>query len=521
MAISIRVPGVMLIAITFMFVGADFILNKKTRTQILNTPKGFSNLVITLIIITVASYFAGLIFFPYGLVAPLSNPIKAFNEMQKFSTNIRLLFDGQHIMSDNIPWNYIPQWIYITAPIIVLIGFVGFWVMMPFIKKYFKVSQVFYLLAFAVLFPWLYAGVIKQSPLYDGWRQFLFIYPPIVVGAGVFWDSLFELLKNKIIQGVLAVIMAGLIFLPVSWSVKNHPNEVVYFNEIEGGFGSGIDAAYGKYETDYYMNSMKQACNWFEKNVDLSKPIIVASNCVDPVYLYLTPYSKNIKVIYTRFDARAQKYWDYGIFYSRFVDHSQLDDNSWISKNTIHVVKADSTPLDIIVLRKDKSDYYGYQALKRNNVDSSIAYFKNAISADANNELAFYGLAQAYFQATKYDSVITTVSQVLKIYPNYENAILLMGVSQMRKGQLQQAMQSFGNLIAKDTTDNAAYDNLALCYLQQGNVEMGISYLNQSIKVNPDDIQAYYYLGTIYQRRGDMTTAKKYFDMVNQLKQPR
>ena len=516
MAISIRVPGVMLIVITFMFVGADFVLNKSFRASVLNTSKGFTNLVTTLAIITIASYFAGLIFFPYGLSSPISNPMKAFNEMQKFSTNIRLLFDGQHIMSDNIPCYYIPQWIYITAPIIVIAGFIGVWIELPFIKKYFKARHVFYVLAFAVVLPWLYAGVVKQSPLYDGWRQFLFIYPPIVVGAGVFWDSLFELLKNKIVQSALALGMAVLLFLPISWSIKNHPNEVVYFNEIQGG----IDGAYGKYETDYYMNSLKQACNWFEKNVDTSKPITVATNCANPVYYYLTAYSKNIKVIYTRFDARAQKSWDYGIFYSRFIDHTQLETNSWISKNTIHEVKADNTPLDIIVKRTDKSDFYGYEAMKKSKLDSAIAYFKEAIKADSNNELAYDGLAQCYFQSAKYDSAVTVVNGALKIYPGYENAILIKGVSLMRKGDLGNAAKSFNNLIAIDSTDNAAYDNLALCYLQQGNAEAGISYLNQAIKVNPDDIQAYYYLGTIYQRRGDNATAKKYFDVVNQLKQP-
>jgi glycosyltransferase involved in cell wall biosynthesis/tetratricopeptide (TPR) repeat protein len=514
MAISIRVPGVVLIVILFMCVGADFVLNTEFRNSLLSAPKGLTKIIRTLIIITLGSYFAGLLFFPYGLMSPITNPMKAFNEMQQFSTNIRVLFNGQSIMSDSIPWNYIPEWIYVTAPIIVLLGAVGVFFILPFIKMQYKTRYLLYLLVFAVFLPWLYAGVIKQSPMYDGWRQFLFIYPPIVVGAGVFWDGLYELLKSKFVHIAIALAMVTLLYLPVSWSVKNHPNEVVYFNELEGG----INHAYGNYETDYYMNSLNQACQWFEKNVDISKPVIVATNCANPVSYYLTQYSKNIKVTYVRFDERDKKDWDYGIFYSRFIDPEQVESNRWISKNTIHIIKADNAPLCIIVKRTDKSDFYASQAIKKNDLQTAILDYHQAIKADSNNDLAYTGLTIAYLQSSKFDSALAVAQNTLKIFPGYQSAIMITGVIKMQQGNLPQAAQIFGTLIGRDSTNSTAYFYLAKCYLQQGYTNLAIDDLNRDIKINTDDVNAYSALGSIYKQQGNTAIANQYFEIVNELK---
>jgi Flp pilus assembly protein TadD len=336
----------------------------------------------------------------------------------------------------------------------------------------------------------------------------------MVVGAGVFWDSLFELLKNKIVHIVVALAMVVLLYLPVSWSIKNHPNEVVYFNELEGG----IDNAYGNYETDYYMNSIKQACAWFEKNVPVSKPIIVGTNCNIPVGHYLTAYSKNITVSYVRFDDRDKKDWDYAIFYSRFIDPDQVGNNSWISKNVLHIVKADDAALCIIVKRTDKSDLYASQAMKKNDYQTAISYYKQAIKADSNNDLAYNGLTIAYLQSAKLDSALAVAQNTLKVFPGYESALMIIGVIKLQQGDAAQAAQTFASLIGKDSTNTNAYFYLAKCHMAQGYAQFAINDLTTDIRINPDDINGYYGLGGLYKQQGNNEMANQCFEIVNELK---
>ena len=63
--------------------------------------------------------------------------------------------------------------------------------------------------------------------------------------------------------------------------VKVHPNETVYFNELEGG----VKNAYGNYETDYYMNSIKPCADWLKKNVleNSKDTLIIGSNVIKPM----------------------------------------------------------------------------------------------------------------------------------------------------------------------------------------------------------------------------------------------
>ena len=83
--------------------------------------------------------------------------------------------------------------------------------------------------------------------------------------AALTFSGIYDHFKDvKVKYAVIAVLVIGL-FLPVKWVVANHPNQIVYFNEFTGG----IDGAYGHYETDYYMNSIKQAFFKLAKEKDL------------------------------------------------------------------------------------------------------------------------------------------------------------------------------------------------------------------------------------------------------------
>ncbi|MFI5135788.1 MAG: glycosyltransferase, partial [Chitinophagales bacterium] len=105
LAINMRVGGLLLIGMMFAFVIGNYILSKSFRHSYSADKKATSRTVKYLIIISVVGYFGGLIFWPYGLMAPLSNPFTALKEMANFSVGIRVLFDGKNLISDTIPWN--------------------------------------------------------------------------------------------------------------------------------------------------------------------------------------------------------------------------------------------------------------------------------------------------------------------------------------------------------------------------------------------------------------------------------
>ncbi|MBA2422214.1 MAG: glycosyltransferase [Chitinophagales bacterium] len=480
--IGIRVGGLLLIGILIVFLFTEYLFNAELRASIKYDVGVGGRMVKHVLLVVAAGYFGAMLFWPYGLLAPFSNPFTALKEMQNFSTNIRILFSGKHIMSNEIPWNYIPQWISITTPLIILSGAVLMMIGAFFLKKYFHRKHLI-LLLFVIIFPWSYS-VYKNSPLYDGLRHFLFIVPFITVLSALFYELLYKLFSKKMYRAAISIVLITGIMLPLSWSIRNHPNEYCYFNELVGG----INGAYGNYETDYWMNSTREASAWLKDHSTTSKASrkqIIATNCAEPVVYYFRNDTDKFKIIYVRYYSRAEKDWDYGIFYSRFIDQSQLKNKSWPNTHTIYKVMADDVPLSIVVERKDKSDLYAADAIGKKEFMKADSLYTRAAKYDPLNEEAWVGLGNAQLQLNKIKDAIQSLSQSLRIFPANAQTMSLLG----------------------------------LAYAQSGQTESAIAYLNQSLQVNPDNPQAYYYLGMIYQQKGDQETAQRYFDVVKQFQQ--
>lgn len=415
LAISIRIGGLILIPFLAAGIGLEYFFNWKDEYKL--SGQEIRKYVIRSIMACIAGYAVGLIFWPYGLEGPLDHPFNALGEMSQFSTGIRMLFDDKHIMSSNVPWYYIPKWISISSPIIILLGIYASPALF-FLKKY-KFHSLFFLF-FVALFPLLYV-IYKKSPLYDGWRHLFFIYPALVVISALTFCTFIDMIKSKYGQyAFVAVIVLGLL-LPTKWSIANYPNEVVYFNEFVGG----IDGAYGHYETDYYMNALKQAVYKLAKDKDLyhaRDTIRIGTNCIDPLWPYVWTINPKILCVYARYDDRYNKKWDYGLFYSRFISKDLLQGNYFPPKDAYSTIKADNTPLYAIMnwTEADNAVYTGGQYMQAKDYVNAAAHYGIAMTLDPNDETIYSNYAIALFSTQNIDSVkkaIDVISRGIKMDP--------------------------------------------------------------------------------------------------------
>jgi hypothetical protein len=102
------------------------------------------------------------------------------------------------------------------------------------------------------------AYVITQHPaMYDGYRHFLFILPPIFIACGLALDALWSHLRAPVAQALigLALLLPGLLGL-----VRLHPYPYAYYNEFAGG----INGAFRRYETDYWLTCYKETVEALE-----------------------------------------------------------------------------------------------------------------------------------------------------------------------------------------------------------------------------------------------------------------
>jgi len=210
--------------------------------------------------------------------------------------------------------------------------------------------------------------------------------------------------------------------LPAKWCLANHPNEIVYFNELVGG----IDGAYSHYETDYYMNSLKQASYKLAKMKDLfntKDTVTIASNAIEPVIQYFKRINPKIICVYIRYYQRYEKKWDYALIYTRFIDKdilkSENGETYFPPKNTIEVIKADNTPLCAIVQADpEQAAYRAIEYMKAKNYDSAEVWYQKALAKDPNDETSHINYAITLANKGNINGAIAVVNKKLKITPN-------------------------------------------------------------------------------------------------------
>ncbi|MEP7268941.1 MAG: tetratricopeptide repeat protein, partial [Saprospiraceae bacterium] len=313
-----------------------------------------------------------------------------------------------------LPWNYLLHWIIRTIPLFSIIGILFFLRLVKFRSKDLPFIEIFVLL-FSMLFPIVYA-IYKHSTLHDGWRHFIFIYPSLLALAATGWYWWFTSFRSKLMTIISASILCLLLAENLIANVTLHPYEYIYFNPFFGG----LKKAYGNFETDYWMLSVKEASEWLLKNELLetkSSPIRIATNCYYPASIYLDDSLSNRKTVYTRYYDKSSLDWDYGIFYSRFIDRDQLLTHVWPPKGTIHTIQADGIPICAIVKRENKEDFLGMTSFGKNDFLSAIQHLEISYKYDPMNEEVSSTLATIYKNQCEYAKAEKVIISSLRAHP--------------------------------------------------------------------------------------------------------
>ncbi|MES2619228.1 MAG: tetratricopeptide repeat protein [Bacteroidota bacterium] len=477
LAMGIRIGGLLLIPYTFLFYGlAMWSIYGLGGLLDLSSFKGRVWPSFKLVLFaTVLGYFSSLIFWPYGLVSPFSHPFEALNVAEKFPVNIKILFEGKHIQSTEVPWYYIPKWLLISTPLFGIIGLAYSLSLISVMRKQKKFLPLGFLF-FTLVFPIGYV-VYKKSGLYDSMRHFFFVYPSIIILAGLSFSYMIGLLPRKLKYVAVGVILV-LIALPARFMFANHPNQYVYFNEIVGG----IKGAFGNYETDYYMNSVKQSADWLKKNEPLKRvngqKLRITSNAVAPCNFYFKKDSADVAVGYTSYRTRNEKDDDYEILYCRFVDRQLLLSGCFPPEQTIHTIYADGVPLSCVVKKSDKSVYEGTQLMNRGDYEGALKLFEPYANKYPKNDVVLSNLGLCYLNAQRLDDAILALNQSLSLNSENSNAGYFLGLAYFYKKDFTKAASILTGLVKENPYFAPPYQVLAQCMMQLGDMASANTYLN-------------------------------------------
>ncbi|MGK0366293.1 MAG: tetratricopeptide (TPR) repeat protein [Saprospiraceae bacterium] len=511
LAIATRAGGLMI----FGFLGLFFLMDYWDKRKIKTEQNLITSYLKNGLILVSTSYVLALLYWPFGLVNPIVHPMEALGEFSKLGVRIRVLFAGESIMTDSEPWYYIPMWMYRTIPLFVTIGFLGSFL---FVKKYVlqHKSLPISLLYFVTLFPLAFIAA-KESLLHDGWRHLIFVYPPMVVAAVLFWINLDKLtIGKKYLQYGLYAILGLLMLEPASYIVRNSAYPYTYFQPFVGG----ISGNYGHYETDYWGVSVKQAVKWLEDENIISEnmrdTVTIASSFQYPADVYLKKYDK-VKTKYTRFQGRYSKDWDYAIFPTRFINAGQLL-KSFPPSKAVHTVEANGVPLSIIINDKDKYTYRAEKALQQRDTIYAIDQFQKELTTNADNEQAWLGMADAYYGSKNYEKVLYSAEQAMNIAPENVSAMYFKGLALAGMNRSNEARDIFEKAIATDSEFYIAYFYLGVIAMEAGDLKTALDYAKTTLEIKPSFRNGQLLVAEIYALAGQKEKGEEFLKKMERFK---
>ncbi|MDD2325182.1 MAG: glycosyltransferase family 39 protein [Alphaproteobacteria bacterium] len=264
LTLGVRVNGIMILGHFGFVLGIMALAEVKKQMTLRAFAKELRRGLAVFVPVALLSYGVMLFCWPWAQEAPLANPIRAIMEFSNFPQNVEVLLGGTIYRSAELPWYYVPAYLFAQLPLLHLLTMLaGLFMLTEIFLRLRKAGKraAVALCFLTVFFPVLYA-IFTKPALYDAVRHFLFILPPLcLLGALVIRRivrAVFEPTDPPVrgsIRLVTGIVLLTLVFFPLYGMIRLHPYEYIYINVLNGGVRGG----YSDYEMDYWSSSFKEA----------------------------------------------------------------------------------------------------------------------------------------------------------------------------------------------------------------------------------------------------------------------
>jgi hypothetical protein len=229
---------------------------------------GWTSLWRVLLPVAALAFAVMLVFWPWAQRSPILNPLRALASFSHEKFPFNTLFDGRFVPAGDLPWDYLPTYILIALPELVLVLLIA----APVLGVVAAIGLArrglgwrresvlgMFLLGLAIVFPVAYAIAIK-AVLFDGMRHFIFVLPPIAVAAALAMDCAMSRLSGLPYRQPVYAALGLYGVAHVATMVMLHPDQYVYYNAFVGG----VEGAKRNFKLDYWANSYAEAVHGLE-----------------------------------------------------------------------------------------------------------------------------------------------------------------------------------------------------------------------------------------------------------------
>jgi len=262
--VSLRVVGLIIPMLLSLYALWEFWKSKKIR--VISNWLGLG----------VISFLSMILFWPSLWENPFKQFVLSIFSALKFRWPGSVLYFGEYIKADSLPVSYLPVWFLVTTPILLLvIALLSVLSLrkLPF-RKDFSIAEKQRLFLFGSALVPLAMAFVTRPVIYDDWRHFYFVFPPLFLGGFLFIYQWIQ--ERNVALKHQYIFLASLVLVSVIETVVSLPYPHLYFSKVTQKLVVEHDLR-EEFEMDYWGTSVYQSLHYISSQ---------AAPSSDTVYVY-------------------------------------------------------------------------------------------------------------------------------------------------------------------------------------------------------------------------------------------
>jgi tetratricopeptide (TPR) repeat protein len=176
----------------------------------------------------------------------------------------------------------------------------------------------------------------------------------------------------------------------------------------------------------------------------------------------------------------------------------------------------------------------GFKCYEAKEYKNAIKYLSMAIEIQPENQNLFYALGNAYEDSGNIIQAEINYKKAVTLLPKYSSAIFRLGMLEAKRNNISNAIHLLNNAsefainenfqkygVARDSwmivSKQVILSNLGNLLIQNGQIDRGIEYLDQAIKIDSEYAKPYAFKGIALVKSGQEELAIQYLNKAYQL----
>jgi tetratricopeptide (TPR) repeat protein len=160
----------------------------------------------------------------------------------------------------------------------------------------------------------------------------------------------------------------------------------------------------------------------------------------------------------------------------------------------------------------------GNLAAAQQKFSQAESWYHQALSRDKDSLDALRGLTTIYFSQKQPDKALGAVNQQLAQSPNNSSFYTLLGLVQANKEDSASAIAAYRRALELDKNNSDASLNLARLQAKSGALDDALATCNSGIQNNPKEFGFYMMMGSVYEKKNDLSKAQSSYEKALQVK---